>query len=138
MKNFLKFLGIVVLVSAIGFSMLSCDDDADGNGGGGAGRLTITNLPSGARVEGVFVTANTSESLIGFSIAMASPIALAQNSSSPFDIYSASAPYGPWTGSGSYAVIIMFDNQSFDAIRSNVSFSNGYATLNYNSMVRVF
>ena len=37
MKNLLKLIGIAVLVSAIGFSLVSCDDDTGGNGGGDNG-----------------------------------------------------------------------------------------------------
>ena len=45
-KN-LRFLAIALLVSAIGFSMLSCEDDAGGpGGGGGGGGLTVTGIPS--------------------------------------------------------------------------------------------
>ena len=37
MKNFLKLLGIIALVTVIGFSMASCKNDDDGGGGGGGG-----------------------------------------------------------------------------------------------------
>ena len=39
MKSFFKFLGVIVLVAAIGFSMVGCKDDGGGGGGGGGGGI---------------------------------------------------------------------------------------------------
>ena len=52
MKNVIKLIGIAILVSAIGVSMLSCDDgggpggNGGGGGGGSGGSLTVTGIPA--------------------------------------------------------------------------------------------
>jgi hypothetical protein len=53
-------------------------------------------------------------------------------SSSPFTLM----PFGgvpPWTGTGTYVVYIIFDASS-SVFKTDVDFSNGSATINYNSM----
>jgi hypothetical protein len=50
MKNIVKFLGIIVFVTIIGFTMTACpdgsgDDSGSGGGGGGGGGGGVVNLP---------------------------------------------------------------------------------------------
>jgi hypothetical protein len=62
---------------------------------------------------------------------------LAQNleqwSSSPFSLKSIGS-ISAWTGSGTYFVYIVCDPSTGNALKSNVSFSNGSATIDYDDM----
>jgi hypothetical protein len=111
------------------------DADGGGDGGGSQGTLTVNNCPENVHV---YVCTN---SPITAQMDLANKLTsfLAQNSeqfsSSPFSLKNFGNMASTWTGTGTYLVYIICEDSSIgNVFKTDVSFSNGSATINYNSM----
>jgi len=56
MKNTIKWLGIIVFVTVIGFAMIACDDGSGGSGGGGGGGGGGVHGVHGLHAIGIIIT----------------------------------------------------------------------------------
>ena len=142
MKNFLKLIGIVVLVLAIGFSFVACDDDAGGGGGGGggAGRLVINGLPPGQY--DIYVLSNrelpTNQIQAAWYIAEGYIAMNLSASGSPFALTTFQNNTIPFSQSGRFYVVLQGGDGSFvNRVLNNVQFTDGSATINFGNMTDV-
>jgi len=146
MKNIIKWLGIVALVAAIGFSMAACDDGSGGGGNGGSGgTFTITNIPS--QYNGKYVSLqghniNETVGIFGYDPGNATyPKISGGKVSIPLWTLNSSATIVRYSGSDTFNLAIFIVENSSGAgsgttlhagTISSVKVSNGSGTTSYN------
>jgi len=131
MKNTIKLFGIIALVAIIGFSLSSCgDDDENGNGGG---ILTINNLPTATEDYRVNVHNSTFENSDDVNI-----VAKGRGKGSPISLFgSPNFATSVYKESGSRLVVIMPLEAGLNSKYTTITFSNGSATIDWNTMTNV-
>ena len=106
MKNFIKLIGIVALVAAIGFAFVSCEEDQKG------GTLTITGLSAynGKYAAAQGATAGGDPIIAGESISKPGKIS---GGKATLNVYTQK---GDFTGSGAATLaVVIFDSENTDA-----------------------
>jgi len=133
-RNF--WLGILVMVLVFGMAVVGCDDGStggnnsgNGNSSGNGGTLTVNNCPSIATV--VVCDSNTPTTLMELSqVVSVTVIAAGQGSRSPFALKNIDG--SNFTRTGSFLVVLTANSDNY--FKGNVNFSNGSATVDFNSM----
>jgi hypothetical protein len=126
MKKNGLFAGMLVLALVFGMVLTGCDT---GTGGGGGGTLTISNSPGSGSVYICDSSAPTTQ--MGLAGLLSGSIASGMASDrSTYPLQSSTG--GTFSGTGSYLVIFTQGGASY--FKGDVSFNNGSATVDYNSM----
>jgi hypothetical protein len=118
MKNKKFFLGILVMTLVFGMTVVGCDDNAENNngngGGGGSGNsITITGITGKTGEATIYVVSNfTNESGI-----VAAGLGNVSGNTVTFSLVNANE--APWTGSGSYYLMLGFDQDDSEYYYTN-------------------
>jgi hypothetical protein len=134
MKN--KRALVFGILFVIGLTFGGCNDStesSDNGAVGGGGILTINNGPSvnSVEVHNYNSSVTTPEELINGM--MAAIIAVGTPGDSPYTLREYST-ISPFTGTGTFLVIV--NTTAANYFKSEVSFNNGSATIDFNSMTR--
>jgi hypothetical protein len=118
-----------------------CSNPADGpnNPGGAAGTLTIRNLPGGADYAvGVYNHSGAIDSLLEWANVASNIIAAGEGTvSSSMTLYAANTS-NVFTGTGSYMIALYTTGAAVSVLyQTGVSFTNGCAAIDYNSMTNL-
>jgi len=137
MRNFSKahiapLIGLIALVAVMGFSMVACNSDSGGGGGGGGGGGNAKSI----KVTGLDALIGSSYQLgLAASVDALSEgnyVAVAQGTIKSGTVTITLLDYSTgesWTGSGSYYVGIMINDDETYVTSSKKSFNDSVTTL---------
>jgi hypothetical protein len=128
-RNKLFLAGMLGMVLAFGLVLAGCSTDSDGGGGGANGILTVNNCPSSGTV--MIFDSGAPATIAEFIGIMNGAIAYGTaNNSTSYTLMSSGG--SSFTQSGSFLVILSVGGTNY--FKANVSFSNGAATVDFDSM----